>query len=283
MTKEWSDLAELETAQQNSANSLLILDGNNLSYRYLHRKNYDNFKDDYIRTVESLSKSYNAERTIVCFDFGKSYYRKELFPEYKENRVKPKEAAEIARYDEFFECLNSIPESLPCEYYKFRGVEADDLIAYLIKNVSTQFEKTWVVTSDRDMYQLLSDTVSIFNIFARREIDLAFFYEQYNLTPEEYLLSRILEGDKGDNIEGVAGIGPKRSQALSKKYKNLDNILYALPLEGSTKYIHALNDSKELIIRNEKLMDLKRYNKQAITAGKEGKDAWELLSECVSK
>lgn len=283
MTKEWSDLAELETAQKNSANSLLILDGNNVSYRYLQRKNYNNFKDDYIRTVESLSKSYGAERTIVCFDFGKSYYRSSMFEAYKGNRTKPKDPAEAERYDDFFDCLNSIPESLPCEYYKFRGVEADDLITYLIKNVSVQFEKTWVVTSDRDMYQLLSDTVSIFNIFTRKEIDLEYFYEQYELTPEEYLLARILEGDKGDNIDGIPGIGPKRSQTLAKKYKNLDKILYALPIEGTTKYIKALNESKDIIVRNEKLMDLKRYNKQAITAAKEGNDVWTLLSECVSK
>ena len=91
----------------------------------------------------------------------------------------------------------------------------------MIKNVSTQYEKTWMVTSDRDMYQLLSDTVSIFNIFTRKEIDILYFYEQYELTPEEYLFARILEGDKGDNIEGVPGIGPKRSQLLAKKYKKL--------------------------------------------------------------
>lgn len=281
MTKGWSDLAEIENNEYETKNNLLILDGANLAYRYLQRKNYNDFKDDYVRTIESLSKSYGAERTIVCFDFGKSYYRATMFDKYKANRTKPKDPLEAERYDEFFNCLNNIPETLPCEYLKFRGVEADDLISYLVKTVSTQYNHTWIVTSDRDMYQLLSDTVSIFNIFTRKEIDLAYFYEQYELTPEEYLLARILEGDKGDNIEGVPGVGPKRSQQLSKKYKNLDNLLYALPIEGNTKYIKALNDSKEIIVRNEKLMDLKRYNKQAILASKDGEEVWSILNDFV--
>ena len=111
MSKDWSDLAELENPEYAPSNTLLLLDGNNLSYRYLQRKNYDNFKDDYNRTVESLSKSYKAERTIVCFDFGKSYYRKEIYDAYKENRKKPTERSEAERYDDFFNCLNSIPEA----------------------------------------------------------------------------------------------------------------------------------------------------------------------------
>jgi 5'-3' exonuclease len=277
-TKSWDDLAEIEN-KKSMPKSLLLIDGNNLAYRWLHRKNYNAFQNDYLRTVESLSKSYNSDRTIVCFDFGKSYYRTELYDSYKANRTKPQDEEEQKKYDEFFNCLNSIPELLPYQSLKFRGVEADDLITYLSMTVSEQYDHTWIVTSDRDIYQLLSDKVSIFNIFSRKEIDLTSFIETYQLEPEQYLFSRILEGDKSDNIIGIEGIGPKRAQQLAKEYKTLSNLLSSLPLKGKSKYIQSLNSNKDRLIKNEQLVSLKKYNKQVIQAAKDGDEIWKTLAE----
>lgn len=281
MTKTWDDLVDVEN-QKTQPKSLLLIDGNNLAYRWLQRKNYNSFQDDYLRTIESLSKSYNAERTIVCFDFGKSYYRMELLDSYKGNRIKPQEEEEQKHYEEFFACLNDIPNMLPYQTLKFRGLEADDIITFLTQNISPNYEHTWIVTSDRDMYQLLSDKVSIFNIFSKKEIDIAYFLETYNLVPEEYLFSRILEGDKSDNIIGVEGVGPKRAQQLAKEYKTLDNLLKAFPLKGKSKYISNLNSSKEKLLINEQLISLKKYNQKVIDCSKDGKEVWNVLCELVS-
>jgi DNA polymerase-1 len=281
MTKTWDDLVDVEN-QKTQPKSLLLIDGNNLAYRWLQRKNYNSFQDDYLRTIESLSKSYNAERTIVCFDFGKSYYRMELLDTYKGNRIKPQEEEEQKHYEEFFACLNYIPNMLPYQSLKFRGLEADDIITFLTQNISPNFEHTWIVTSDRDMFQLLSDKISIFNIFSKKEIDIAYFLETYNLKPEEYLFSRILEGDKSDNILGVEGIGPKRAQQLAKEYKTLDNLISSLPLKGKSKYISNLNSSKEKLLINEQLISLKKYNQKVIDCAKDGKEVWDVLCEIVS-
>jgi 5'-3' exonuclease len=279
-TKTWDDLAEVENVLS-QPKSLLLVDGNNLAYRWLHRKNYNSFQDDYLRTVESLGRSYNAEKTIVCFDFGKSYYRMDLLDSYKGNRTKPKEEEEQRHYEEFFACLNDIPELLPCQSLKFRGLEADDIITFLILNLSKRFEHTWIVTSDRDMYQLISENVSIFNMFSRKEIDLPTFYETYEMEPEQYLFSRILEGDKSDNILGVEGVGPKRAQQLAKEYASLTDLLDSLPLKGKSKYIQNLNTSKEKLLKNEQLISLKKYNKTVIEAAKEGEEVWNALCEIV--
>ena len=281
MTKTWDDLVDVEN-QKTQPKSLLLIDGNNLAYRWLQRKNYNNFQDDYLRTIESLSKSYNAERAIVCFDFGKSYYRMELLDTYKGNRVKPQEEEEQKHYEEFFACLNAIPNMLPYQTLKFRGLEADDIITFLTQNISPNFEHTWIISSDRDMYQLLSDNVSIFNIFSKKEIDIAYFLETYSLAPEEYLFSRILEGDKSDNILGVEGIGPKRAQQLAKEYKTLDKLLNSLPLKGKSKYISNLNGSKDKLLVNEQLISLKKYNQKVIDCAKDGKEVWDVLCELVS-
>ena len=277
MTKSWNDLADLQEPDYSTYNNLLIIDANNLSYRWLQRPNYASFGADFIRTIQSLAKSYEAARTIVCFDFGKSYYRMNMHEEYKGTRKKPQEEEEIKKYEDFFAVLNSLPEELDEEVLKFRGVEADDVLAWITQNVSDRYDHTWVVSSDRDLYQLVDKNISIFNIFGRKEVTLQTLKEDFDVTPYEYMLSRIIEGDKSDNILGIEGIGPKRAQALAREYKTLDNLLEALPIKGRAKYIQNLNAGYEKLVRNEKLINLKEYCLEAITAGKQGDDPLEQL------
>ncbi len=278
MTKSWNDLADLQEPDYSAYNNLLIIDANNLSYRWLQRPNYANFGPDFIRTIQSLSKSYEAARTIVCFDFGKSYYRMDMHEEYKGTRKKPQDEDEIKKYEDFFAVLNDLPDQLDEEVLKFRGVEADDILAWITQNVSERYEHTWVVSSDRDLYQLVDDNVSIFNIFGRREVTVESLRDDFNVSPSEYMLSRIIEGDKSDNILGIEGIGPKRAQTLAREHKTLDALIEALPLKGKSKYIQNLNAGKDVLIRNEKLINLKRYCKEAIIAGKLGEEPIEQLS-----
>src|SRR5210317_2544826 len=277
MTKSWNDLADLQEPDYSTYNNLLIIDANNLSYRWLQRPNYSNFGPDFIRTIQSLSKSYEAARTIVCFDFGKSYYRMDMHEEYKGTRKKPQDEDEIKKYEDFFAVLNALPDQLDDEVLKFRGVEADDILAWITQNISDRYDHTWIISSDRDLYQLIDDNVSIFNIFGRKEVTLQTLQEDFEINPSEYMLSRIIEGDKSDNILGIEGIGPKRAQALAREYKTLDNLLEALPIKGRAKYIQNLNAGHEKLIRNEKLINLKKYCLDAITAGKQGEEPVEQL------
>ncbi len=270
MTKSWNDLADLQEPDYSNYNNLLIIDANNLSYRWLQRPNYDSFGADFIRTIQSLSKSYEAARTIVCFDFGKSYYRMDMHEEYKGTRKKPQEEEEIKKFEAFFAVLNDLPEQLDEEVLKFRGVEADDILAWITQNVSERYDHTWVVSSDKDLIQLVDENVSIFNIFGRKEVTKQSLMDDLEIEPSEFMLSRIIEGDKSDNIIGIEGIGPKRAQTLAKEYKTLPNLLEALPIKGRAKYIQNLNAGVETLIRNEKLINLKKYCEDAIVSGKEG-------------
>ena len=270
MTKSWNDLADLQEPDYSNYNNLLIVDANNLSYRWLQRPNYDSFGADFIRTIQSLSKSYEAARTIVCFDFGKSYYRMDMHEEYKGTRKKPQEEEEIKKYEAFFAVLNDLPDQLDEEVLKFRGVEADDILAWITQNVSEKYDHTWIISSDKDLIQLVDENVSIFNIFGRREVTKQSLYEDLGLVPSEFMLSRIIEGDKSDNIIGIEGIGPKRAQTLAKEYKTLPSLLDAIPIKGRAKYIQNLNAGVETLIRNEKLINLKKYCEDAMVSGKEG-------------
>jgi DNA polymerase-1 len=277
-TKSWNDLADLQETNYDVYKNLLLIDANNLSYRWLQRANYNSFREDFRRTIQSLAKSYEAKRTIVCFDFGKSYYRMELLEEYKGTRKKPDTEEEQKRYDEFFDVLNALPDELYEETLKFRGVEADDLLAWITQNLSKDYEHTWIVSSDKDLIQLVSNNVSVFNIFGRKEITVASLKETLDINPEEFMLSRIIEGDKSDNIIGIDGIGPKRAQALAKEYKTLENLVAALPIKGKSKYIQNLNAGKDTLIRNEKLINLKAHCIKAIQLGKDGNDILDELT-----
>ncbi len=277
--QSWNDLAELDG--YDPEDNLLLIDGNNLAYRWLNRKNYDDYGDEYITTVKSLAKSYKAERIIVLYDFGKSYFRMDLHDEYKGTRKKPKEPEEIAKYEAFFNCLNSLVEDdFPIEFYKMRGVEADDLIAFFTLNNQHRYDHIWIVSSDKDLYQLLSDKVSIFNLYSRREVTTDSLLEDRGITPDEFLLAKIIEGDTSDNITGIAGIGEKRSSALAREYKDLKSLMLALPIKKQSKFIKNLNEGKQILILNEQLINLTKYNEKAIKAGKHGDDYWETLNEC---
>ena len=115
-------------------------------------------------------------------------------------------------------------------------------------------------------------------MFSRKEISIDTLLEEYQVTPGEYMLSRIIEGDKSDNIMGVEGIGPKRAQALAREHKTLSDLLKALPIKpAKSKFLKNLNQSKELLIKNQLLINLKEYNEVSIKAGKNGEEAWEEL------
>jgi 5'-3' exonuclease len=82
------------------------------------------------------------------------------------------------------------------------------------------------------------------------------------------MISRIISGDSGDNIVGIEGIGEKRATAIAREHKTFTALLEALPLKGRSKYIQNLNVGKDILIRNEKLINLIKYNEEAILSGK---------------
>jgi len=262
MTTTWNDLAELEENKLEEKN-LLLIDANNVAFRYLHRPNYDSFSDDYIRTISSLGKSYSSIRTICCFDVGASLFRKTIFPQYKQNR--------------------KVERSEPFEHYKFKGIEADDIITYLTLHLKQKYDNVWIVSSDRDLYQLLDDNVHIFNLFSRKEMTLDILEEQFELSPSQYLDSRIIEGDKSDNIFGIEGIGQKRSQSLIKEYGDLQTLVEALPLKGRAKYIKNLNEGLETLKLNQTLMDLCNNVERAISMSENPEVVTEVLESALTK
>lgn len=264
MSKAFDRVAELDSG------SLLIVDSLNLCFRWKHSKSLD-FADDFINVVKSLQKSYKCAKVILVSDMGSSTYRKNIYPEYKANRAEKcanqteKETEEFRLFFEEFERTMQIAES-EFPLLRFKGVEADDIAAYLCKYTPKNYDiyNIWLMSSDKDWDLLVNENISRFSYVTRKETTWENWNTHYDCTPEQYISIKCLTGDTGDNIKGIDGIGPKRAADLIKQYDNALDIYYMLPISSKYKYIQALNDSGETILTNFLLMDLVTHCEEAI-------------------
>jgi len=250
-------------------NATIVIDALNLAFRWKHQGRTD-FCDDYVRTVESLARSYDCSNIIITSDKGSSSYRREISPEYKQNR-KDKYAEQTEEekqaFADFFEEFENTLEVLADKFpvLRYQGVEADDIAAHLVKNRKRYgLGDMWLISSDRDWDLLIDEKVARFSYVTRKEVTIDNWHEHYDVTREEYISLKCLTGDKGDNVAGVPGIGPKRAQDLIRQYGDAMDIYNSLPIDGKYKYIQSLNESGEQLLINYQLMDLITYCDDAI-------------------
>jgi len=253
----------------NDANSTLVVDALNLAFRWKHQGRTD-FRYDYQSTVKSLAKSYDCKNIIVTADWGSSTYRKGISPDYKQNRkdkfAEQSEAERIA-FEEFFEEFEASLDLLAEDYpvLRYKGVEADDIAAHLVKYKNKyNLEYIWLISSDRDWDLLIQEKVGRFSYVTRREVTVDNWNEHYDIDPDMYISLKCLTGDKGDNVPGIPGIGPKRAVQLIQDYGTAWDIYEALPIDSKYKYIQELNANGEQLLVNYELMDLMTFCDDAI-------------------
>ena len=253
----------------NDGNCTLIVDALNLAFRWKHQGRTD-FRYDYQNTVKSLAKSYDCKRIIITADWGSSTYRKTIAPDYKQNRkdkfAEQSEEERIA-FEEFFEEFEESLDLLREEYpiLRYKGVEADDIAAHLVKyRQKYDLDYIWLISSDRDWDLLIQENVGRFSYVTRKEVRLDNWKEHYEVCPEQYISLKCLTGDKGDNVPGIPGIGPKRAVQLIRDYGDAMDIYNSTPIESRYKYIQALNENAEQLLVNYELMDLMTYCDDAI-------------------
>ena len=253
----------------NDGNCTLVVDALNLAFRWKHQGRTD-FRYDYQNTVKSLAKSYDCKRIIITADWGSSTYRKTIAPDYKQNRkdkfAEQSEEERIA-FEEFFEEFEESLDLLREEYpiLRYKGVEADDIAAHLVKyRQKYDLDYIWLISSDRDWDLLIQENVGRFSYVTRKEVRLDNWKEHYEVCPEQYISLKCLTGDKGDNVPGIPGIGPKRAVQLIRDYGDAMDIYNSTPIESRYKYIQALNENAEQLLVNYELMDLMTYCDDAI-------------------
>lgn len=252
--------------------SLMIVDSLNLAFRYKHSRAVD-FCDDYIRTVDSLKRSYKCDKLIIAGDMGSSLYRKTLYPEYKQNRKDKYEnqtESEKAEFEAFFAEVQSILQLYETNgaypVVRFPGVEADDIAAYIVsRRKHYKLEQIWLMSSDRDWSLLVDYGVSQFSYVTRKEFTVDNWHEHYDFDRDSYISIKCLMGDSGDNVPGVPGIGPKKAAALVAEYGSTYDIIASLPIASKYKYVDSLNKfGADNLMLNYQLMDLVSFCKDAV-------------------
>lgn len=247
----------------------LVVDAMNIAFRWKHQGKKD-FELDYLRTIESLAQSYDCGKVIIAADKGHSKMRKDICPSYKANRAekfKDQTEQEKQEMEEFFTEYETTLETLATKFLvlRYQNVEADDLAAFIVKNrLYFGIEDIWLISSDRDWDLLVNENVSRFSTVTRKETTSFNWNEFFDFPHEQYISYKVLTGDKGDNIDGVNGIGPKRASELIRTYGSAFDIYDCLPINSKYKFVENLNNSGDLILQNYRMMDLLSYCEEAI-------------------
>jgi len=168
-------------------------------------------------------------------------------------------------FEDFTKTLEHIADNTDFPVLRFQGVEADDIAAYIVsKKSKLPIDDIWLVSSDKDWDLLVQPNVSRFSYVTRKEVTFDNWNDHYDFNPEDYISIKCLTGDSGDNVVGVPGIGPKRAVGLVNEYGSTYDIIASIPISGRYKYIQALNECKDTLELNYKLMDLVTFCEEAI-------------------
>ncbi len=156
----------------------------------------------------------------VIFDYSSKTFRNELYPEYKANRSAPPEDL-IPQFGLIRQATRAF--NLPC--IEMEGFEADDLIATYARLAREAGGDATIVSSDKDLMQLVGPAVGMYDPMKDRQIGIPEVIEKWGVPPEKMIDLQALTGDSVDNVPGVPGIGPKTAAQLLEQFGDLDTLL----------------------------------------------------------
>ena len=223
---------------------IVLVDGNNLLFRSYYATAYSgNFMNNskgfptnglygLVNMLNKIIKEENPKYMLVAFDKGKTF-RHEEYKEYKEGRIKMPE--DLAK--QFVVAKELLPK-MGIKCLEVENYEADDIIGTYSKMISDTNNKGLIVSSDKDLLQLINknNTVKLLKSHDYIMMDENEFMNTYGLTPDKMIDLKGLMGDPSDNIPGVKGIGEKTALKLLQKYNSIEGLYENIEeLSGSTK------------------------------------------------
>lgn len=208
----------------------------------------------FTKLLLGIEKEYPGNTGAMLFDCGKVKFRLEVAPEYKANR--PPMPDDLKSQ---MPAIREMAEAFGWPLLSAENYEADDLIGGFAKSCT---EKVLIVTSDKDLSQLVNDRISILaptkgnsgGFAIRQEAEVI---EKFGIKPELVADYLALVGDSSDNIPGVSGIGPKSAAALLNEYGPIESWGEHFKKLSGSKFAAKLNGKEELLKNNLILVRLK--------------------------
>ncbi|MYD46648.1 MAG: DNA polymerase I [Gammaproteobacteria bacterium] len=173
-----------------------------------------------VNMLLNLMHEYTQAPIAVIFDTAKPTFRHSMYKEYKATRP-PMQDEMVQQIDLTYEAIRKLGLSV----LMLDGFEADDIIGTLARLAEEKDQKVLIISSDKDLAQLVNDNVKLLDSMFDRSLDRKGVIEKFAVTPEQIIDFLTLTGDTSDNIPGVDKVGPKTAAKWLGEYGSLDNIL----------------------------------------------------------
>jgi len=205
-----------------------------------------------VNMLERMVRERSPKLMAVALDAGRDTFRRDIYPEYKANRPPSPDdlRSQLRRCEE-------IVLSYHAAIYKQEGVEADDLIATVVRRARQQSLKVVIMAADKDLMQLVGDDVMLWDTMRDRVIGPPEVEERFGVRVDQLQDLLALMGDTSDNIPGVPSVGPKTAMDLLKAYGTLSGIYDNLGQITKKGLLKNLTEFREQAFLSQRLVALK--------------------------
>ena len=204
------------------------------------------------KLVDDVRESGEADYFAVIFDAARKTFRNDIYPEYKAHRPPPPEDLRPQ-----FPLVKQASQAFNLATIEMPGFEADDIIATYARQARESGMSVTIVSSDKDLMQLVGDGVVMHDPMKQRRIGPEQVEEKFGVGPDRVVDVQALCGDSTDNVPGVPGIGVKTAALLINEYGDLDGVLDRVEEIKQTKRRKNLVDHADLARISRQLVTLK--------------------------
>jgi DNA polymerase-1 len=218
-----------------------------------------------VNMLELMLREQRPQLLAVALDSGRATFRRDIYPDYKANR--PPSPDDLRSQ---LERCEQIVNGFHAAIYKQEGVEADDLIATVVRRAREQSLKVVILAADKDLMQLVGDDVILWDTMRSRVIGVPEVEERFGVRVDQLRDLLALMGDSSDNIPGVPSVGPKTAMELLKAYGTLGGIYDNLDKITKKGLLQKLTEHREQAFLSQRLVALKsdcniEVNRDAVT------------------
>ncbi|MFT9398453.1 DNA polymerase I [Acetobacter sp.] len=211
---------------------LVLVDGSGFIFRAFHALPPMTSPDGvpvnavygFTNMLARMLREHVGTHLAVIFDAGRHTFRSDIYPQYKAHRPEPPEDLRPQ-----FSLIRDATRAFNVASVELAGWEADDLIASYARAVREVGGTCTIVSSDKDLMQLIGPGVCMLDPIKQTPISLPEVEKKFGVLPEKVVEVQALMGDPTDNVPGVPGIGPKTASALINEFGTLEAVLAAAP------------------------------------------------------
>ncbi|MDX1293076.1 MAG: DNA polymerase I, partial [Hyphomonas sp.] len=204
------------------------------------------------KLLEDLKGDDRPTHFACIFDKSSITFRNELYDQYKANRSEPPEELRPQ-----FPLVRRAAEAFAAHAIEKEGFEADDIIATYARQAEARGARVTIVSSDKDLMQLVSDTVVMLDTMKNKTLGREQVFEKFGVGPEKVVDVQALAGDSVDNVPGAPGIGVKTAAQLLDEYGDLETLLARAEEIKQPKRRQTLIDNADLIRISKQLVTLR--------------------------